>query len=56
MTFEGILVNEYGEKLGYFFYCESTYTYGIKLFGATQYGYTLDGVYAYASRLGLQVW
>lgn len=56
LQFEGLLLNEYGDKLGCFFYDTVTMTYAIKIYGKTVYGYTLKGVYQYADKIYCQVW
>ena len=55
MKFNGIITNEFGEKVGSFWYRPSMMTYTLRLYGINRYGWTLEGIEKKASDLDLYV-
>lgn len=54
--FTGLILNEYGEKLGYFAKNDRNNDYAIKMYGQVTYGYTEQEVYNKIDKLGCQAW
>ena len=55
MKFNGIITNEFGEKVGSFWYRPSMMAYTLRLYGINRNGYTLDGIERKALDLELYI-
>ena len=54
-TFKGIITNEFGEKVGSFWYRPSMMAYTLCWHGIRRNGWTLEGIQAWADRLEYNV-
>lgn len=55
MLNKGNLVNEFDEVIGKYWYRSGQNSFCVRLWGKNQNGYTEDGIYKLANRLGLYV-
>ena len=54
-SLKGIISDEFGDKVGSFWYRSGMKAYTIQWHGIRLNGYTLEGIFQWAERLGYQV-